>query len=956
MPTQAALAPLESESFGDLLRFLRRRARLTQRELGRAVGYSEGQISRLEQSHRRPDPTTVAALFLPALRLGEEPALAARLLELAASARAGAAVAEPVEAPEAAVGIPPRQAGRGAGIAVEDLAAFGPFDPVPAPPPYLIERPMALRRLQDRLEAEGCVVLCGLPGMGKTSLAAMLARERAAERGVFWATLDAGPDLSASSLIRSLARFALHRGRTQASRLLETAEPTLPSTEQVRLLASVLGAEPLLVCLDNAQVIQDRPDVVALIDRLMVTPSLSILLISREELPLPGIAVVRLGGMQQEEARSLVGRLAPDVPGDVAHALVTRTGGSPMLLRLALGQLRSDERDPGLLVERLETQPEVASYLMETTLGELGGGAQRLIWLLSVFRRPVDLHDDALVELALEADGPYDLLDAVGELRRRQLIDHPSRALLHPLVHDYVYAHMVGDMPRRRRLHRVAAIWSERTGDDPLEAAWHYLHAARPDEAADLLSVHTRTLLTRGQGVEGAQLAADILRRTPELPAAERRTLLVARGDLLTGYGEAAQAEAAYRQALDGAAPAALAAQITWRLAASLLLRGQVYDARDLCRRAAATLGPDDSVILAQLGAIECDAHVRLGDHDDAVAVGREALERALAVTPVAPTIAGEVEARVHASLGTVFRVRRERSVAEEHLRRAAAAARAVGMPRLAVRSIASLGAMQCEDGELDAAVVTLTGILPEIRETADADNLGRVLQYLGMIRYLQGSGAASLALFDEGREVNHRLGAVQAAAACENGVALALLALGRLDEARRTAERMLTDTARTGERMARANYLDTLGTIALVAGDASAVPLLTEARDVAAEIEGAPYVLAVLDLHLALAHAAAGRLDRAREIVAGVQQDDMGDLSLERAYAEGVLALLAGDSGAGREAAERMATRAGQLGYGRYAAAAARLLAAVETPPTRTALVGLLWTDTATVSAGDPG
>jgi transcriptional regulator with XRE-family HTH domain len=41
--------PAESfADFGTLLRVLRRGARLTQRDLGLAVGYSEAQISRLE--------------------------------------------------------------------------------------------------------------------------------------------------------------------------------------------------------------------------------------------------------------------------------------------------------------------------------------------------------------------------------------------------------------------------------------------------------------------------------------------------------------------------------------------------------------------------------------------------------------------------------------------------------------------------------------------------------------------------------------------------------------------------------------------------------------------------------------------------------------------------------------------------------------------------------------------
>ena len=51
------------------------------------VGYSEAQISRLEQNQRLPDLTALKALFIPALHLENEPELAARFLELAQSAR-----------------------------------------------------------------------------------------------------------------------------------------------------------------------------------------------------------------------------------------------------------------------------------------------------------------------------------------------------------------------------------------------------------------------------------------------------------------------------------------------------------------------------------------------------------------------------------------------------------------------------------------------------------------------------------------------------------------------------------------------------------------------------------------------------------------------------------------------------------------------------------------------------
>ena len=74
-------------TFGDLLRYLRRRAGITQLELSIAVNYSDAQISRLEQNLRLPDIATIEARFVSALGLEDEPKAVARLLELAADVR-----------------------------------------------------------------------------------------------------------------------------------------------------------------------------------------------------------------------------------------------------------------------------------------------------------------------------------------------------------------------------------------------------------------------------------------------------------------------------------------------------------------------------------------------------------------------------------------------------------------------------------------------------------------------------------------------------------------------------------------------------------------------------------------------------------------------------------------------------------------------------------------------------
>src|SRR5258707_12165474 len=84
MPESASSPTLDNfQTFGSLLKYLRRRARLTQREVSITVGYSEAQVSRLEGSYRPPDMATLTALFVPPLHIENEPQTITRLLELA---------------------------------------------------------------------------------------------------------------------------------------------------------------------------------------------------------------------------------------------------------------------------------------------------------------------------------------------------------------------------------------------------------------------------------------------------------------------------------------------------------------------------------------------------------------------------------------------------------------------------------------------------------------------------------------------------------------------------------------------------------------------------------------------------------------------------------------------------------------------------------------------------------
>jgi predicted ATPase/DNA-binding XRE family transcriptional regulator len=262
--TKTPVAGLRIDTFGNLLRYLRKRAQLTQRELAIAVGYSEAHISRLERNERLPDLPTLAALFVPALGLEEEPETIAHLLELAASARG------------------------------EDLSANGQLtmiqsierevtqtsEPVPSNLPLqltsFIGREREIEEIDQLIHREKKVrllTLQGPGGCGKTRLAVQAAEALTLNfpHGVWF--VDLAP-LNDPNLIP----------RTTASLL---GLPETPGQDSTKSLIASLRAKEILILLDNCEhlllgVAQFAESI------LQACPHVYILATSRELLNIPG--------------------------------------------------------------------------------------------------------------------------------------------------------------------------------------------------------------------------------------------------------------------------------------------------------------------------------------------------------------------------------------------------------------------------------------------------------------------------------------------------------------------------------------------------------------------------------------------------------------------------------------------------------------------------------------------
>ena len=106
---RTALEPVTTASLGELLRYFRERANLSQRELAQKVGYHYSYISRLEKNERALSESVLRKLFIPALKLEHDSKATTRLLELATSINLSAAITDsdlqPASSPARSAGL-----------------------------------------------------------------------------------------------------------------------------------------------------------------------------------------------------------------------------------------------------------------------------------------------------------------------------------------------------------------------------------------------------------------------------------------------------------------------------------------------------------------------------------------------------------------------------------------------------------------------------------------------------------------------------------------------------------------------------------------------------------------------------------------------------------------------------------------------------------------------------------
>ena len=374
-------------------------------------------------------------------------------------------------------------------------------------PPSLdgfIGRQMEQTFFQGELTDNNLALICGMAGMGKTTLANQLALQIADQSKVFWHPFHDG---NLNPFIRRLAGFLANHGRSDLWEMIEAARmagvkpPDLETSFDT--LVAQLDQLDVTLCLDDLQYVDEDPQFAEFFVRLQNSGVRLIVTARRFPSFITGNNL-ELDGLSLADSRTLLIAREVDLADELSEALHTYTAGNGAFLTLAAVMLRH-AMNPADLIAKLAMIDNIERFLMEEVNDRLSANQQRVMEGVAILGGYPGTRD-ALEEILNQRDvrrtlqelsAQFLLLVGEGEFGREYY--------QHGIIQSFYY-----EQPRqrvRRQMHLRAAEFYELEEVDRFKAAFHYGKGDNSERVIDLAVNHLWEIVNQGM----ARPLADVL-------------------------------------------------------------------------------------------------------------------------------------------------------------------------------------------------------------------------------------------------------------------------------------------------------------------------------------------------------------------------------------------------------------------------------------------------------------
>ncbi|GAB4196984.1 MAG: hypothetical protein OHK0022_14920 [Roseiflexaceae bacterium] len=628
--------------------------------------------------------------------------------------------------------------------------AIEPPPPPTRPPDLLgmVGRVADLAALETQLKTRHRAILVGMPGMGKTTLAAALARRTTPPERIIWHRFSNGEGIE--TLVWLVAGVLAHQGQSGLWEMLQQDRRSggrLPPVEVLisYMLQHITGQDYLL-CLDDFHVVDDDPQIEQLIMRLLPElqrGSLRLLLTARRT---PAFAqesdLTVVSGLSENDLDSLLAARNLVLEAQAVQALHRQTCGNPQLLMLAIDALRRGLHPEQLIKALLETD-DIERYLLNEVDAGLSAEERALMQTIAV------LLEDGGPRPAIEALLDSGVRRLLRGLSDRYLLLNQQTAMgkiyrLHAIVQMFYYDEI--PKARRQELHHRAAGYYQHDANDPLRAAIHAERAGGYERAADLATTSLWQIVNAGQ----ARALDTLLAKLSVQPLDQERwlTITIAHAQVVSLLRPGEQARTCYQAVLDRLAGQpgtpehrVLAAQAC-RGIAELLEQQQKSEALAWLHQGFELLGDNNPVEQANLHRHTAALLTSTGDYDAAAA----ALSRCLALLP---PDAHNVRANAVANLGVLACMRGALSQGQKHFSEALAIYRHTGQRYREVGILNNLANLQVLQGQWNDAVQSYDQAIQQAHELGLANQQMELRLNLGFLQTRLWEPERALATFE---------------------------------------------------------------------------------------------------------------------------------------------------------------------------------------------------------------